>query len=145
MPTLLTKNELKIELEDFRHLLSDFDYSSIKKITFLNLEAFLAYMENVEGNPFKVQYNALQEKLDILQPYLPFVSSQRANEFLEALGKAQGDEAEIKHVKQDFTKILRDDFIKFSRTVTSNAQWEHTMNVCEEIRLRKEEMLLALQ
>ncbi len=144
MPTLLTKNELKIELEGFRHLLSDFDYSSIKKITFLNLEAFLAYMENVEGNPFKVQYNALQEKLDILQPYLPFVSAKRANEFLEALSNAHNDD-EIKHVKQDYTKILRDDFIKFSRTVTTSAEWEHTMNVCEEIRLRKEEMLLALQ
>lgn len=144
MPTLLTKHELEIELEDFRHLLSDFDYSSIKKITFLNLDAFLAYMENVEGNPFKVQYNALQKKLDILQPYLPFVSAQRANEFLEALGKAHDDD-EIKHIKQNFTKILRDDFIKFSRTITTNAEWLRTIKVCEEIRLRKEEMLLALQ
>lgn len=144
MPTLLTKHELENELEDFRHILSDFDYSSIKKITFLNLDAFLAYMENVEGNPFKVQYNALQKKLDILQPYLPFVSAKRANEFLEALGKAQ-DDNEIKCIKQNFTKILRDDFIKFSRTVTTHAEWERTIKVCEEIRLRKEEMLLALQ
>lgn len=144
MSTLLTKHELEVELQDFRHLLSDFDYSSIKNITFLNLEAFLAYMENVEGNPFQLQYNALQKKLDILQPYLPFVSATRANQFMEALGKAQNDE-EIKAIKKDFTKILRDDFIKFSRTVTTNAEWSHTIQVCEEIRLRKEEMLLALQ
>ena len=103
MATLLTKHELEVELEDFRHLLSDFDYSSIKNITFLNLDAFLAYMENVEGNPFKLQYNALQKKLDILQPYLPFVSSQRANEFLEALSQTHNDE-EIKLVKKEFTK-----------------------------------------
>lgn len=144
MATLLTKHELEVELEDFRHLLSDFDYSSIKNITFLNLEAFLAYMEHVEGNPFKAQYEALQRKLDILQPYLPFISSKRANEFLEALGQTHNDE-EIAAVKKNFTKILRDDFIKYSRTVTTGSEWSKTIEVCEAIRLRKEEMLLALQ
>lgn len=144
MPTLLTKQELEVQLEDFRHLLSDFDYSSLKNISFLNLDAFFAYMENVEGNPFKEQYNALQNKLDILQPYLPFVSANRANEFMEALSHTHSDE-EVMIVKKAFTKILRDDFIKFSRTVTTNDQWLRTLFVCEEIRLRKEEMLLALQ
>lgn len=144
MATLLSKHELEVQLEDFRHLLSDFDYSSIKNITFLNLDAFLAYMENVEGNPFKLQYQALQKKLDILQPYLPFVSADRANQFLEALSNAHSDE-ETKSIKKKYTKILRDDFIKFSRTVTTPDQWSHTIKVCEEIRLRKEEMLLALQ
>lgn len=144
MPNLLTKQELEVQLADFRHLLSDFDYSSIKNISFLNLDAFLAYMENVEGNPFKAQYNALQSKLDILQPYLPFVSAKRANEFIEALSRTHNDE-EVNTVKKAFTKILRDDFIKFSRTITTNDQWLRTLSVCEEIRLRKEEMLLALQ
>lgn len=144
MPTLLTKRELEVELEDFYHLLSHFDYSSIKNITFLNLDAFLAYMENVEGNPFKAQYEALQSKLDILQPYLPFISAERANEFLEALSKTTNED-EVTTVKKEFTKILRDDFIKFSRTVTTSDQWAHTIEVCEAIRLRKEETLLALQ
>lgn len=144
MPTLLTKQELEVQLEDFRHLLSHFDYSSLKNISFLNLDAFFAYMENVAGNPFKAQYDALQNKLDILQPYLPFVSANRANEFMEALSHTYNDE-EVTAVKQAFTKILRDDFIKFSRTVTTNDQWLRIISVCEEIRLRKEEMLLALQ
>lgn len=144
MPTLLTKQELEIQLDDFRHILSDFDYSSIKNVTFLNLDAFLAYMENIEGNPFQRQYESLQEKLDILQPYLPFVSANRANEFLEALSQTHND-TEVALVKKDYTKILRDDFIKFCRTVTTTDGWQHVNHVCEEIRLRKEEMLLALQ
>lgn len=143
MSTLLTKQELEIQLEDFRHILSNFDYSSLKNISFLNLDAFFAYMENVEGNPFKAQYDALQSKLDILQPYLPFVSANRANEFIEALSRTHSDE-EVTAVKQTFTKMLRDDFIKFSRTLTTNDQWQRIVSVCEEIRLRKEEMLLAL-
>lgn len=144
MATLLTKQELEMELDDFRHLLADFDYSAIKNITFLNLNAFLAYMENVEGNPFQRQFKALQDKLDILQPYLPFVSSTRANQFLEDMSNAQNDEESLS-IKKDYTKILRDDFIKFSRTVKSNDEWQSAVEVCEKIRLKKEEMLLALQ
>ena len=144
MPTLLTKRELEMALDDFRHILSDFDYSSIKNITFLNADAFISYIENVEGNPFKKQYAALQHKLDILQPYLPFVSAQRANEFLEALSQTHNDE-EITKVKKEFTQTLREDFIKFSRTVTTPDQWLHVRHICEEIRARKEEMLLAMQ
>ena len=74
MATLLTKQELESHILDFRNLLSQFDYSQIKNVTFLNLEAFYAYMDNVKGNPFELQYNALQEKLDYIQPYLPFIS-----------------------------------------------------------------------
>ncbi len=143
MSTLLTKQELQNTLNDFRTILQSFDYSSIKNITFLNVDAFFSYMKNVEGNPFERHYQALQTKLDILQPYLPFVSSQRANEFLEALGQTRSDE-EIQQVKLDYTQILRNDFIKFSRTVTTSQQWAQVINTCEEIRLRKEEMLLAL-
>lgn len=143
MPTLLTTQELKNHLYDFHQLLKSFDYSDIKNVTFLNLDAFLAYMENVEGNPFAKHYEALQEELDYLQPYLPFVSANRANEFLEALGHTHNDD-EVKQIKMNYTKILRDDFIKFSRTVTTDESWERVISTCEEIRLRKEEMLLAL-
>jgi len=95
MPTLLTKRELEMALDDFRHILSDFDYSSIKNITFLNADAFICYMENVEGNPFKKQYAALQHKLDILQPYLPFVSAERANELKAIKAKKQGKNKKV--------------------------------------------------
>lgn len=142
MSTLLTTQSLANHILDFRHILGNFDYSSIKNITFLNLDAFFAYMENVEGNPFKAQYDALQKELDILQPYLPFVSGKRASEFLEALSTCT-DETEQLIVKRNYTQKLRDDFIKFCRTATTDDQWEHIIHTCEEIRLRKEEMLLA--
>lgn len=142
--TLLTKQELEIALDDLHHILSDFDYSPIKKVTFLNADAFLYYMEHVEDNPFKQQYAAIQQKLDVLQPYLPFVSAERANEFLEALSHTH-DDLEVSTVKKAFTQTLREDFIKFLRTATTEDQWAHILHVCEEIRLRKEEMLLALQ
>lgn len=143
MSTLLTKKQLENHLNDFRELLSHFDYSSLQNITFLNLESFYAYMENVEGNPFKAQYTALQGKLDILQTYLPFVSSERAKEFLYAISRT-GSENEMDAIKKSYTQKLRDDFVNFARTVTTATQWQHVIDTCEEIRLRKEEMLLAL-
>lgn len=143
MATLLTKQELRNHILDFRDLLAHFDYSSLKNVTFLNLDAFYAYMDNVKGNPFELQYNALQKKLDFIQPYLPFISGSRASEFMTALSKATND-YEVEHIKKIFTKKLRDDFIAFSRTATTDDQWLHIINTCEQIRQRKEEMLLAL-
>lgn len=142
MPTLLTTEQLKYHLNTFRNLLGHFDYSSIKNITFLNLDAFLAYMDNVKGNPFERQYKALQNELNYLQPYLPFVSHARADEFLEALANCRNEE-ESTLIKNNYTTKLRDDFIKFSRTVTTDAEWQHVIETCETIRRRKEEMLLA--
>ena len=143
MATLLTKQELSMHLNDFYDLLKDFDYSKINNITFINLDAVLSYMENVDDNPFANHYEALQNKLDYLQPYLPFVSAMRANEFLECLSRTT-DELEIFKIKQKYTSILRNDFIKFARTVTTKDNWLNVIATCEQIRLRKEDMLLAL-
>lgn len=142
MAKLLSKQELETHINNFRHILANFDYSQLKNIRFFNLESLYAYMETVEGNPFKEQYNALQKELDYIQPYLPFVSSERAAHFLTAMSKAKNDE-EIAQVKKDYTDKLRKDFINLARTMTTNDQWISLMNTCEEIRLHKEETTLA--
>jgi len=143
MSTLLTKQQLENHLYQFRHILSHFDYSPIKNVRFLNLESFFTYMDTIEGNPFQQQYSALQKELDYLQAYLPFVSSKRANDFLETLSTCEGDD-EVEQIKKDYTTKLRQDFINISRTITTEDEWRNMITTCEEIRLRKEEMLLAL-
>ncbi|MGL4736576.1 MAG: hypothetical protein ACRCW2_03875 [Cellulosilyticaceae bacterium] len=143
MAILLTKQELRDNLFAFRKTLGDFDYTPIQNIRFFNLESLYSYMENIKGNPFEQQYAALQKHLDLLQPYLPFISSERAADFLTCMSKATGDD-EIKKVKKEFTVKLRTDFIDFARTHTTDNQWESILNTCEEIRLQKEESALAL-
>ncbi len=143
MATLLTQMELREHLQHFKSILTDFDYSALGNIRFFNLDAFYAYMDHVEGNPFQQQYKALQHELDFIQPYLPFVSSKRAKDFLEALATTTNDQ-EVEQIKREYTTKLRQDFIQFSRTLTTDAQWEDVLKTCEEIRLRKEEMLLAI-
>ncbi|MGL4343911.1 MAG: hypothetical protein ACRCTE_01800 [Cellulosilyticaceae bacterium] len=143
MAILLTKQELQDHLMNFRETLSNFDYSPIQNIRFLNLESLYFYMENIKDNPFQKQYQELQKHLDFLQPYLPFVSSERASEFLTSMSKATDDD-ELTAIKKDYTQKLRMDFINFARTHTSDHQWGTIFDTCEEIRLQKEESALAL-
>lgn len=142
MAKLLSKQELETHINNFRDILAHFDYSQLKNIRFFNLESLYAYMETVEGNPFQEQYKALQKELDYIQPYLPFVSSERAAHFLSAMSKAKNDE-EIAAVKKDYTEKLRKDFMNLARTMTTADQWKSLMSTCEEIRLHKEETALA--
>lgn len=143
MSKLLSEQELTTHINNFRNILGHFDYSSIKNIRFFNLESFFSYMDTVEDNPFKMQHNALQNELDSIQPYLPFVSAERAGEFLSAMAKAK-DDIEMESIKQDYTQKLRTDFINLARTLTTDDQWQSVINTCEEIRSHKEEMALAL-
>lgn len=142
MAQLLTKQELATHLSNFREILSNFDYSALKNIRFFNLDSLYTYMDTIKGNPFEQQYKALQKELDYIQPYLPFVSSERAAEFLTLIAKAKNDE-EVTLIKKDYTQKLRRDFIDLARTTTTTAQWDEVVNSCEAIRLHKEEMCLA--
>ena len=138
MQQVLSSKELYTHLNDFRQTLQGFDYSNIGNIRFLNLESVFAYMETVENNPFKRQYIALQEVLDILQPYLPFLSSQRAKDFLIHISTVTNDE-EVELLKLEYIQKLRMDFISTTRKINNEDDWELIISICEQIRSRKEE------
>lgn len=138
MQQVLSSKELYTHLNDFRQTLQGFDYSNIGNIRFLNLESVFAYMETVENNPFKRQYIALQEVLDILQPYLPFLSSQRAKDFLIHISTVTNDD-EVELLKLEYIQKLRMDFISTTRKINNEDDWELIISICEQIRSRKEE------
>lgn len=144
MAQLLTTQELRRHLEHFRDILGHFDYSCLNNVRFFNLDALYTYMDTVPNNPFSLQYASLQKELDYLQPYLPFVSSERAAEFLAAIANTENDD-EVQDIKVSYTEKLRQDFIQLAHTLTSDMQWESIISTCEEIRMHKEEMCLALQ
>ncbi|OON97261.1 MAG: hypothetical protein ATN36_00475 [Epulopiscium sp. Nele67-Bin005] len=142
MAQLLTHQQLSSTLFELREILVNFDFSALKNIRFFNVESFFSYMESVDNNPFKKQYALLNKKLDVLQPYLPFIDEQRANQFLDSMANCTNDSS-TQQVKKDFTKILRQDFLNFIRTLKTEEQWESVVCTCEEIRLHKEEMCLV--
>lgn len=141
MQHVLSSKELYMHLNDFRKTLQEFDYSHIGNIRFLNLDSVYAYMENVENNPFQKQYKELQEILDTLQPYLPFLSSERAKEFLIQIAQVT-DDAEIEKLKLEYLEKLRMDFIDAARKITCTQDWNLIIKTCEQIRSRKEEALV---
>lgn len=141
MQHVLSSKELCMHLNDFRKTLQEFDYSHIENVRFLNLESVYAYMENVENNPFRNQFQELQARLDTLQPYLPFLSSQRAKEFLIQIAQVTNDE-EVEKIKLEYLKKLRLDFINTSRKITCQEDWNLIVQTCEQIRSRKEEALI---
>lgn len=138
---ILSSQELSIYLNDFRRTIQEFDYSDLENVIFLNLESVCAYMENIENNPFKRQYDELQRLLDNLQPYLPFLSTKRAKDFLITISNITNNQA-IEQLKIEYTNKLRMDFIHVARQLTNENDWSHIVSACEEIRSRKEEVYL---
>ena len=141
MQQVLSSQELYFHLNNFRETLQEFDYSDLNNITFLNLESVFSYIETIDDNPFKRQYNELQQILDSLQPYLPFLSSQRAKEFLMNIANAT-DDKDVEKLKAEYTQKLRMDFINAARLITKEKDWHSIVGICEEIRSRKEEVYL---
>lgn len=141
MQQVLSSQELYTHLDNFRKTLKDFNYSSISNIRFLNLESVYAYMETVENNPFKEQYDELVGILDTIQPYLPFLSSDRAKEFLIHMSTVTDDD-EVDRLKVEYTQKLRLDFINTTRRITNEHDWNLIINICQQIRSRKEETYL---
>lgn len=142
MQQVLSSEELYMHLNTLRETLQEFDYSDLNNIRFINLQAVYAYIENVKNNPFKRQYAKIQRTLDMLQPYLPFVSTERAKNFLIEISNANSDEA-IENLKKDYTDKIRIDFINTARTITNEQEWMCIINICEDIRLRKEQSCLG--
>lgn len=138
---ILSSQELYMYLNDFRNTIREFDYSDLENVIFFNLEAVCAYIENIENNPFKRQYNELHKILDNLQPYLPFLSSKRARDFLLTISNMTNDQA-IEQLKIEYTHKLRIDFINVTRQLTNENEWDSIVKACEEIRSRKEEVYL---
>jgi len=141
MQQVLSSQELHMYLNNFRETIRKFDYSDLENVIFFNLEAVYAYMENIENNPFERQYKELQNILDNLQPYLPFLSSKRAKDFLMTISNMTNDQA-IEQLKIEYTDKLRMDFIQAARQLTNENDWDHIVKICEEIRSRKEEVYL---
>ncbi len=98
-------------------------------------------MMSTNHHPFKQQYHELQITLDYLQPYLPFLSSDRAKDFLLKVARIDSDE-EIQQLKEEYILKLRMDFIHAIYHITDENDWHCLINTCEKIRSRKEEVYL---
>ncbi|WP_058486580.1 hypothetical protein [Defluviitalea phaphyphila] len=140
MYNILTSEQLLKELNKLKSIINNFDYSELNNVTFLNLESLYTYISEVENNPFQRQYEAIQASLDILEPFIPFATGNRAKEFLIQASQANSDE-EIELLKKEFASKMRIDFINTIRMINSDYEWESLVQICEAIRQSKENNL----
>lgn len=137
MTDILTSQQLSNELSNLKSIINDFDYSDLKNVTFLNLESLYTYIAEVEDNPFQRQYEEIQASLDILEPFIPFASGERARDFLIQASQMNSDD-EIQWLKQEYAAKMRLDFVNTIRMVQSENEWNYLVQICETIRQSKE-------
>lgn len=130
MDNILTQERLLEELEKFKFTLENFDYSDIKNIIFINLDSLYCYIENIEDNPFKLQYKKLQNILDIIEPYIPFTTE---NEYINMTDMNENF-TDLEDIKRAFSQKKRINFINYIRTITTESEWQDVINICKDIR-----------
>lgn len=130
MDSILTQERLLEELEKFKFTLENFDYSDIKNIIFINLDSLYCYIENIEDNPFKLQYKKLQNILDIIEPYIPFTTE---NEFVNITDMNENF-TDLEDIKRAFSAKKRFNFINYIRSITTESEWQDVINICKDIR-----------
>ncbi len=128
MDNILSQEKLLYELNEFKSTLKDFDYSCIDNIVFINLESLYCYIENIENNPFKIQYEKLQKILDIIEPYIPFTTQ---TEFINIIDTFQNLSDNIKRA---FSLKKRINFINYVNLITTEEEWQDIVNICKNIR-----------
>ena len=138
MSNILSRDQLYMELENLRDLINNFDYSELKNVTFINLESLFTYIAQVEDNPFRRQYEAMQSSLDILEPFIPFATGERAKEFLIKMSQTESDE-EIECLKEEYSHKIRTDFVNMIKMIESEEEWIHLTEICEVLRQNKEQ------
>lgn len=134
---ILTAEELTHKLNDFRHVITDFDFSALKNVTFININALYTYIAEVEDNPFKKQYESIQKELQSIAPYIPFAMGNSAAEFLEKASRVE-NELEMDLLKREFSERSKIDFVETVRMIHCDEEWEYLTSICETIRKNKE-------
>lgn len=131
----MTQQQLLSELNRFRYILQNFDYSDIYNVTFINLESLYCYIENVEDNPFKIQYDNLQTILDNIEMYIPFVTDDG---FIDTVETDSLKYPYTGGFQKAFSAKKRLNFTTLVRTITDDIQWELILDICMSIRDRYE-------
>lgn len=133
MENILSEEELVSELNNFKFILHNFDYTDIKNLIFINLDALYFYIENIKGNPFKAQYEKLEKLLDIIEPYIPFISENGFVNIIEI--ENLSDSKELENIQKIFSSKKRANFTNIVRIINNNnTDWENIINICKDIR-----------
>jgi len=125
---MLSEDELISKLQILKHYLSNFDFSLISNVIFINVEAFYSFINQFTDNI------SLSDILIDIEPYIPLslcVDNDTLDIYIKAC--ASCSESEIKKLEEKFYKKARFNFI--NKIVNSNTeeQWQQIVNSCKTL------------
>lgn len=135
MPDVISEELLVDELNHFRYILTNYDFSEVSNIIFYNIESLSLYLENYKDNPFERQYQEIETSLNKLSPYLPVgISKETINSIFEIFD-SKPYFAYI--LKEDLLFNLKLNFIEKVKNIKTEEEWLSLINICKKLRKDK--------
>lgn len=140
MPEIISEKALVEELNHFRYILTNYDFSEISNVIFFDIESLNCYLKMYEDNPFERQYKDIETILDRISAYLP---SNISNDTIEVLT----DILDSSYCNMDLLKDhllfnVKLDFIERVKNIQTEEEWQMLLVACDQLRL---EQLAKLQ
>lgn len=135
MSEIISEEILIDELNHFRYILTNYDFSEISNIVFFDLESLNYYLRTHEDNPIERQYNEIEMALDKLSPYLP---SNITNDTIDVLSELLSTECyNTTLLKEHLIFNIKLDFIERVKSIHSEEEWNKLVFICKRLRQEK--------
>ena len=133
--SIISEKKLIQELEHFRDILLNYDFSEVDNLIFFDIQSLDIYLQTYEDNPFERQYKDLETSLNILIPYLPIRISNDTIEMITKFLNYKNQDEEI--IKKNIVFNLKMDFIDRVKNIKTEDEWKSLILQCSEIRKEK--------
>ena len=135
---IMSEKELEDELNSFRDILLHYDFSEVENIIFFDVESLNYYLQTNKENPFERQYQALEEKLNHLAPFIPTNATEETIKVLTEILSVKYDDKKI--IKENILFNIKMDFIERVKNLKSENDWSYLVAICKKIRSEKEKL-----
>lgn len=135
MPEIISEEILIDELNHFRYILTNYDFSEVSNIIFYNIESLNHYLKTYKNNPFERQYQEIEASLNKLSPYLPIGIS---GETIEIIAEVFDSQTNFPYsLKEDLLFSLKLDFIERVKNIKTEDEWLNLLSTCKKLRYEK--------
>jgi 6-pyruvoyl-tetrahydropterin synthase len=133
--TIISENELENKLNQFRDVLINYDYSEIDNVIFFDINSLNHYIENYKENPFEKQYDAIENILNSIYPYLPGSLPSDTINLISKIINVKSQDEEL--IKQNVLFNIKLDFIEMVKDISTEKEWNDLVELCKKIRYSK--------
>ncbi len=135
MPEIISEEALIIELNHFRSILSDYDFTEISNVIFFDVESLNCYLKMYMDNPFERQYKELEIILDRISAYLP---STLSNDTMDILSDILDDSyCNMDLLRNHLLFNVKLDFIERVKDIKTEEEWQGLLAACNQLRLEQ--------